>query len=603
MLEEEFKFIKPGEVRTRFAPSPTGFLHIGSARTALFNYLFAKKNQGSFILRIEDTDRERSKTEFEEDILENLKWLGIEWNEGPIAYAQNQKLAPYRTEGSGAGSKIPEGKPSASYGAGKNQKYIGDYGPYRQSERGEIYKKYLEKLLKEGKAYYCFCSEEELEAQRQYQMSIGEAPRYSGKCANLTKEEIKKCLAEEKKFVIRFKVEAKKIEFEDLIRGKIEFDTGLMGDFVIAKQESGGLPRTKISGDSNFSSSNKKNLVRGRFTPLYNFGVVVDDFEMQISHVIRGEEHISNTPKQILIQEALGFPQLKYAHLPLILAPDRSKLSKRHGAVSAAQYRKLGYLPEALVNFIVFLGWNPGEEREIYSMASLIKEFSLERVQKGGAIFNIQRLDFLNGFYVRQKSIERLTELCLPYLIESGLIEEKNDPEPLKLPLEEKRQFKIKESGEEISFETLKNIVSLYQERLKKLSEISDLTDFFFKEKLEYNRGLLKWREMTDREIKQSLDKSFKILHKIKEGEFTKGNLEKILMPEAEKFGQEISKKRGLPAEALAKAGDRGYLLWPLRVALTGKEASAGPFEIAEILGREKTLKRIREAKRTIKEQ
>jgi len=603
MLEEEFKFIKPGEVRTRFAPSPTGFLHIGSARTALFNYLFAKKNQGSFILRIEDTDRERSKTEFEEDILENLKWLGIEWNEGPIAYAQNQKLAPYRTEGSGAGSKIPEGKPSASYGAGKNQKYIGDYGPYRQSERGEIYKKYLEKLLKEGKAYYCFCSEEELEAQRQYQMSIGEAPRYSGKCANLTKEEIKKCLAEEKKFVIRFKVEAKKIEFEDLIRGKIEFDTGLMGDFVIAKQESGGLPRTKISGDSNFSSSNKKNLVRGRFTPLYNFGVVVDDFEMQISHVIRGEEHISNTPKQILIQEALGFPQLKYAHLPLILAPDRSKLSKRHGAVSAAQYRKLGYLPEALVNFIVFLGWNPGEEREIYSMASLIKEFSLERVQKGGAIFNIQRLDFLNGFYVRQKSIERLTELCLPYLIESGLIEEKNDPEPLKLPLEEKRQFKIKESGEEISFETLKNIFSLYQERLKKLSEISELTDFFFKEKLEYNRGLLKWREMTDREIKQSLDKSFKILHKIKEGEFTKGNLEKILMPEAEKFGQEISKKRGLPAEALAKAGDRGYLLWPLRVALTGKEASAGPFEIAEILGREKTLKRIREAKRTIKEQ
>jgi len=603
MLEEEFKFIKPGEVRTRFAPSPTGFLHIGSARTALFNYLFAKKNQGSFILRIEDTDRERSKTEFEEDILENLKWLGIEWNEGPIAYAQNQKLAPYRTEGSGPGSKIPEGKPSASYGAGKNQKYIGDYGPYRQSERGEIYKKYLEKLLKEGKAYYCFCSEEELEAQRQYQMSIGEAPRYSGKCANLTKEEIKKCLAEEKKFVIRFKVEAKKIEFEDLIRGKIEFDTGLMGDFVIAKQESGGLPRTKISGDSNFSSSNKKNLVRGRFTPLYNFGVVVDDFEMQISHVIRGEEHISNTPKQILIQEALGFPQLKYAHLPLILAPDRSKLSKRHGAVSAAQYRKLGYLPEALVNFIVFLGWNPGEEREIYSMASLIKEFSLERVQKGGAIFNIQRLDFLNGFYVRQKSIERLTELCLPYLIESGLIEEKNDPEPLKLPLEEKRQFKIKESGEEISFETLKNIVSLYQERLKKLSEISELTDFFFKEKLEYNRGLLKWREMTDREIKQSLDKSFKILHKIKEGEFTKGNLEKILMPEAEKFGQEISKKRGLPAEALAKAGDRGYLLWPLRVALTGKEASAGPFEIAEILGREKTLKRIREAKRTIKEQ
>jgi len=530
MIEEEFKFTKPGEVRTRFAPSPTGFLHIGSARTALFNYLFAKKNQGSFILRIEDTDKERSKPEFEKDILENLKWLGIEW----------------------------------------------DYGPYRQSERGEIYKKYLEKLLAEGKAYYCFCSPEELEAERQYQMSIGQPPRYSGKCANLTKEEVKKYLAEGKKFVIRFKVEAKKIEFEDLIRGKIEFDTGLIGDIVIAKPESGGL-----------------------FTPLYNFGVVIDDFEMKISHVIRGEEHISNTPKQILIQEALGFPQPKYAHLPLILAPDKSKLSKRHGAVSVAQYRKLGYLPEALINFVVFLGWNPGTEREIYSLSSLTKEFSIERVQKGGAVFNIKRLDFLNGFYIRQRSIEKLTEMCLPYLIEAGLIEEAGNPEPLKIPLEEKRQFKIKESGEEISFETLEKIVSLYQERLKKLSEISELTDFFFKEKLEYDRGLLKWKDMTDKEIEQSLDKSFKTLHKIREEEFRKENLEKILMPEAENFAKEIGKVGDLSAEALAKA-DKGYLLWPLRVALTGKSASAGPFDIAEILGREKTLKRIKEARRKV---
>ena len=548
MLEEEFKFIKPGEVRTRFAPSPTGFLHIGSARTALFNYLFAKKNQGSFILRIEDTDKERSKPEFEKDILENLKWLGIEWDEGPVEI-QNSKV--------------------------KSQKYIGDYGPYRQSERGEIYKKYLEKLLKEGKAYYCFCSEEELEAQRQYQMSIGQAPRYSGKCANLTKEEVKKNLAEGKKFVIRFRVGTKKIEFEDLIRGKIEFDTGLIGDFVIAKPEGGG------------------------YTPLYNFGVVIDDFEMKISHVIRGEEHISNTPKQILIQEALGFPQPKYAHLPLILAPDRSKLSKRHGAVSVAQYRKLGYLPEALVNFIVFLGWNPGTEREIYSLSSLTKEFSIERVQKGGAVFNIKRLDFLNGFYIRQRSIEKLTEMCLPYLIEAGLIEEAGNPEPLKIPLEEKRQFKIKESGEEISFETLEKIVSLYQERLKKLSEISELTDFFFKEKLEYDRGLLKWKDMTDKEIEQSLDKSFKTLHKIREEEFRKENLEKILISEAEKFAKEIGKVGDLSAEALAKA-DKGYLLWPLRVALTGKSASAGPFDIAEILGREKTLKRIKEARRKV---
>jgi len=359
MNPEEFKFIKPGEVRTRYAPAPTGFLHIGGARTALFNYLFAKGQQGSFILRIEDTDIERSKPEFEKDILENLKWLGIEWDEGPDL--------------------------------------SGQYGPYRQRERIDIYKKYLKKLLDENKAYYCFCSEEELEAQRQYQMSIGEPPRYSGKCGQLSAKEIKKYLSEGKKYIIRFRALPKKIKFNDLIRGELEFDTGLIGDFVIAK-----------------------NLE----IPLYNFAVVIDDFGMQISHVIRGEDLLPNTPKQILIQETLDIPTPKYAHLPLILGPDRSKLSKRHGAGAIFEYKKAGYLPEAMVNFMAFLGWNPGEEREIYSLPSLIKEFSLERVQKGGAIFNIKRLDFLNGFYIRQRSVEKLTELCLPYLIESGLIEE-----------------------------------------------------------------------------------------------------------------------------------------------------------------------------------
>lgn len=525
MEEQNFKFIKPGEVRTRIAPAPTGFLHIGTARTALFNYLFVKEGKGIFILRSEDTDIERSKPEYEKDIIENLEWLGIEIDEGPDIG--------------------------------------GKYGPYRQSQRGEIYKKYLEKLLKEGKAYYCFCSEQDLEAHRQYLMSIGEPPRYSGKCTQLSKKEVKKYLAEGKPSVIRFRVSLKKVEFDDLIRGKIEFDASLIGDIVIAKDLS---------------------------SPLYNFACVIDDFEMKISHVIRGEEHIPNTPKQILIGEALGLPQPKYAHLPLILGPDRSKLSKRHGAVSISHYRKQGYLPEALINFMAFLGWNPGTEREIFSMASLIKEFSLERVQKGGAVFNIKRLNFLNGFYIRQKSIDRLTELCLPYLIEAGLIESRGNPEPLKLPLEEKPQFKIKETGEEISLETLKKIVSIYQERLKKLSEISKLTDFFFKEKLEYDRELLRWREMTDKEIKQSLDRLRKILHKIKEGEFDKANLEKILLPEAEKFSEGIHKP----------GRDRGCLLWPLRIALTGKKASAGPFEISEILGKEKVLKRIEEARKKL---
>jgi nondiscriminating glutamyl-tRNA synthetase len=378
MFSDEFKFQKPGEVRTRFAPASTGPLHIGGAKTALFNYLFAKKNEGVFILRIEDTDIERSSREYEKDIMESLKWLGIEWDEGPDIG--------------------------------------GNWGPYRQSERLNIYAKYLERLLAEDKAYYCFCSEEELEAQREYQLSIGEAPRYSGKCASLSKEEVEKLKKAGKPAVIRFRMPAKKIEFNDLIRGKLEFDTSLIGDIVIAK------PLSTFQ-EKNLAKDQSLEKVVGGYSPLYNFACVVDDFEMKISHVIRGEEHISNTPKQILLQEALGFSLPQYAHLPMLLAPDRTKLSKRHGAVGISQYKKEGYLPEALINFMAFLGWNPGGEKEIYSISSLIKEFSLERVQKGGAVFNIKRLDFLNSFYIRQRSVEKLTELCLPYLIEAGFLE------------------------------------------------------------------------------------------------------------------------------------------------------------------------------------
>ncbi len=541
-MEEEFQFIKPGEIRVRIAPSPTGFLHIGTARTALFNYLFARKFKGSFILRIEDTDLERSSPVYEKDILESLRWLGIEWDEGPV-FSQD------------------------------DQKYIGNYGPYRQSERLEIYDKYLKKLLNENKAYFCFCSKEELETHRQYQLSIGEPPRYSGKCATLPKEKVEKYLQEGRPAAIRFRTPIKKISFEDLIRGKIEFDTALIGDFVIARP-----------------SLLKKDL----YIPLYNFACVVDDFEMKISHVIRGEDHISNTPKQILLQEALGFPTPKYAHLPLILGPDRSKLSKRHGAVSISEYRKQGYLPEALINFMAFLGWNPGTEREIYSLSSLIKEFSLERVQKSGAVFNIKRLDFLNGFYIRQKSIEKLTELCLPYLIEAGFIVplfEKKEPSLLQGPKEIfSSVFQIKETGEKIGIELIQKIVQIYQQRLKKLSEISELTEFFFKKRLDFPKELLKWKDMTDKEIKLSLDTSENILSKIKTEDWTRENLEKILSKEGLSFAKKIGKE----------VGDRGYLLWPLRVALTGKEASASPFEIAEILGKEKTLKRIKEAKQLI---
>ncbi len=524
MNPEDFKLIKPGKVRVRIAPAPTGFLHIGTAKIVLFNFLFARKNQGIFIIRIEDTDTERSKPEYEKDIIENLSWLKIEPDEGP--------------------------------GIG------GEYGPYRQSERKEIYKKYAKKLLEEDKAYYCFCSGEELKAHKEYQLSIGEAPHYSGKCTSLSKETIQKSLAENKKPVIRFRIPSKKVKFNDLIRGPIEFDATLIGDFVLAKD---------------FES------------PLYNFACVIDDFEMKISHVIRGEDHISNTPKQILIQEALGFPHPKYGHLSLVLGPDKSKLSKRHGADSVSEYRRQGYLPEALINFMAFLGWNPGTQREIYSLNSLIKEFSLEKVQKSGAIFNIKKLDYLNGFYIRQKSIERLTEACIPYFIETGLItpsfKEVQFP-PAYGGKEIVSRYKISETEEEIDFKILQAIVFIYQERLKKLSQISELTDFFFKDKLQYDKALLKWNEMSDNEIKDSLDKAERILSNIKPEDFNKGNLTEILLSEAEKFGKRIG-----------KVGDRGCLLWPLRVALTGKKSSASPFEIAEILGKNKTLKRIKIAR------
>jgi len=503
-----FKLIETGEVRTRFAPSPTGFFHIGSARTALFNYLFSKQKQGSFVLRIEDTDAERSKPEFEKDIIKSLKWLGIEWTEGP------------------------------DIGNGR--------GPYRQSERTKIYEKYLKKLLAENKAYYCFCSPEELDAKRQDQMARGEAPKYDGKCSSLSAAQIKKNIEEDKNSVIRLRTSDKKIVFSDLIRGEVKFDAKLIGDFVIAKDLK---------------------------TPLFYLAGAIDDYEMKISHLIRGEEHISNTPKQILIQEALGFPKPVYGHIPLILAPDRSKLSKRHGAVAVMEYKKSGYLPETLINFLAFLGWNPGNEREIFSLASLTKEFSLENVQKGGAIFNQKRLDFLNGFYIRQKSIKKLTELCLPYLIGAKLIE------PINNKTKTSKNYRIIETGEKISCLFLEKISGLYQTRIKKLSEIADFTDFFFKKELNYSKKFLKWQSMSWEEILSALSGLERILSGVKKQNWNLKNLQNVLLLEAEKMP------------------NRGYLLWPLRVALTGKESSAGPFEVAEILGREKVLQRIKEAK------
>ena len=496
MIKKQIRQPAEKKVRTRIAPSPTGPAHIGTARTALFNYLFAKQNNGEFILRIEDTDTQRSEQRWTDEVIEQLKWLGIEWNEGPDI--------------------------------------SGKFEPYKQSQRLDIYEDYLKKLLENKKAYHCFCTEEELENKRQEQLSRGVAPKYDGTCAHLSAESVAKKMAAGISSVIRFKVENKKIKFDDLVRGEVEFDTGLLGDVVIAK---------------NLKS------------PLYHFAVVVDDFLMQISHVIRGEEHLSNTPRQILIQEALGFYRPIYAHLPLMLNMDKSKMSKRQGDVAISDYHKNGYLPEALINFMVLLGWNPGTEKEMFSLAQLVKEFSIENVQKAGAVFNIQRLDFLNGLYIREKAIEKLTDLCIPYLKEAGLL-----------------------VVGQVSQNTLQKIVEVSKTRMKKLSEIVELSDFFFQNKLSYDKDLLRWQKMGDSDVKDSLAFSIKILSGVKD--WSLKGLETEMFATSEKF----NKEKGYPEKG------KGFMLWPLRVALSGKSSSPSPFEIADILGKEKTIKRIEDA-------
>lgn len=503
------KKITTENIRVRMAPSPTGPLHIGTARTALFNFLFAKKYNGKFILRTEDTDKERSRPVWEEGIINGLHWLGIDWDEGP-----------------------DKG---------------GAFEPYRQSQRTGIYKKYIEKLLAEKNAYWCFCSQEGIEAFKQERLSMGKPPIYKCHCSGLTNNEVlEKQKSQPGAGAIRFKTPKIEVSFEDLIRGKITYDASLFGDMVIAK-----------------------NLDE----PLYNFACVVDDFEMKITHVIRGEDHISNTPKQILLALALEIKSPEFLHLPLILGPDKAKLSKRHGTTTSIEdYKKQGYLPGALVNFIAFLGWNPGSKEEIFLMNDLEREFSIEKIQKSGAIFNAQKLDFLNGYFIRKMPLEKLTELCLPYLIESGLI----SGGPAHNASQECSHSEAGRGVEEVS--KIAPMVALYQERLKKLSEIPELIDLFFKENLGYEKELLIWKGAGDSEVIDNLDKLLNTFSDIEEDKWTKEKLNEVIMPIANEIG------------------DRGKILWPLRVALSGKKASAGPFEIAEVLGKEKTLQRIKNA-------
>jgi glutamyl-tRNA synthetase/nondiscriminating glutamyl-tRNA synthetase len=346
-------------MRVRFAPSPTGQLHVGNARTALFNWLLARGAGGTFILRIEDTDVVRSTKEAEGTAFDDLRWLGLDWDEGPGA--------------------------------------TGDHGPYRQSERLHIYRAHAVELMAGGKAYYCFCSEEDLEQERYHALRAGLPPKYGGRCRNLTRDEARRRVEDGEPAVVRFRVsdEDREVGFDDIVRGNVSFNSAVIGDFVLLR--SGGVPA-------------------------YNFAVVVDDALMEISHVIRGEDHISNTPRQLLLYEAFGWKPPRFAHVSMVLGPDHSKLSKRHGATSVAEFREKGYLPEALANYLALLGWSPGENEELLPLDELARRFRIEDVGKSAGVFDPEKLAWVNRHYLKTAPVDRLATLALPFLQEAGWV-------------------------------------------------------------------------------------------------------------------------------------------------------------------------------------
>jgi nondiscriminating glutamyl-tRNA synthetase len=389
------------QLRVRYAPSPTGHLHIGGARTALFDYLLARKQGGSFIVRFEDTDQTRHVESGIDNQLDGLRWLGLEWDE------------------------------SVDVG--------GPYGPYRQMERLDLYRPYSEQLLQNGHAYHCYCSEQDLEQERSEQEEQGEMPRYSGRCRQLTAEQVEAFKAEGRKPSIRFRVpENKIIAFEDKVREHVEFESDLIGDFIIVRPD--GIPT-------------------------YNFAVILDDYLMKINLVIRGEEHLSNTPRQIMMYEALGLPIPEFAHLALILNQERKKMSKRDESIIQfiQQYQELGYLPEAVVNFIALLGWSPKGEEEIFSKEELIAEFDLDRVSKSPAVFDMDKLNWMNNHYLKKAPLAKVVELVIPHLQKAGYIPAQLD-------------------SAQLGWVT--SLVGLNQDRMRFAAEITDLSAIFFKEEV-----------------------------------------------------------------------------------------------------------------------
>ncbi len=481
-------------VRVRMAPSPTGPFHIGSARTALFNFLFAKKLEGTFILRIEDTDQERSEDRYVKDIFDCLLWLGIGWDEGP--------------------------------------QVGGPAGPYFQSERLKTYQPFIDKLVSQNRAYRCFCSSAELLAEKEAQQKKGLAPKYSGKCRNLTPEQIAKNLGAKKTFSVRFLVDSQKVKFTDLIHGSMEFDAGLFGDFTITRSDG---------------------------SPLFLLTNTIDDNAMQISHVLRGDDHLSNTAKQLLLCEGLNFLPPQFGHLPLILNPDRSKLSKRKNPVSvSADYRAKGYLPEAIVNYLALLGWAPGNDRELFTLHELIDEFSIEKVGDSNAIFDHDKLLWMNGHYIRHLAVGDLADRASAFLTN---------------PIIKKASYERPEF--------FLQAVSLVQDRLKTLLEVEEHLEFCFVTPT-YVAKLLIAKKSDAARTRKALEAAAAVLPVVKS--FTVDELEIALRSAAEK------------AELSA-----GELLWTVRVALTGLAASPGVFEVLEVLGKDESLKRVKAALKKLK--
>lgn len=474
-------------IRVRFAPSPTGHLHIGNARTALFNWLFARHHNGKFILRIEDTDIERSTKESDQLILEDMAWMGLDYDEGP-----------------------DKG---------------GDYGPYRQSERLDMYREYAQKLLDQGDAFYCYCTDEELAENRQRLLDEGKMPKYSGRCRHLTQEQQQQLKSEGRVPTIRYRVPSgDPVVNDDMVRGEVSIDRNMIGDFV---------------------------LIRSNGIPSYNFAVVIDDALMNITHVIRGEDHLTNTSRQILLYDALGFTRPLFGHLSMILGPDHSRLSKRHGATSVSQYRDLGYLPDSLVNYLALLGWSSESGEEILSREELIRQFSIERVSKSSAIFDVTKLNWICGQYIRESDVEKITALALPYYQQAGYV-----------------------SGQPSSGELdhLKLIVNTARRYVSSLSDIPVHSRVFFESEFSYEdeaQALLK------EPVAKVVIEAFRdVLH----------DIEEVTTENCRQLFKDIGKRSNVKGKNLYMA---------IRVSITGAVHGPELDEILLILGKAETLKRI----------